>query len=106
MVVEISLQNVILLSTATAAFGVLTGYLVKGVRWFDRQGQQDKEIDAIKAQHDEDMAAIRHEQTVIVYGLLACLRGLKEQGCNGPVADAIKKIEKYLNQKAHDEEVF
>ena len=28
---------------------------------------------------------IRREQTLICYGLLACLQGLKEQGCNGPV---------------------
>jgi hypothetical protein len=26
---------------------------------------------------------------------------LSEQGCNGPVTEAIGKYEKYLNQKAH-----
>lgn len=42
------------------------------------------------------------EQTLIIYGLLACLKGLKEQGCNGPVTEAINKIEKHINQKAHE----
>ena len=28
---------------------------------------------------------------------------LKEQGCNGPVSDALNKLEKHLNQAAHDE---
>ena len=40
-------------------------------------------------------------QTLLTYGVLACLKGLKEQGCNGPVSEAINKIEKYLNKKAH-----
>lgn len=44
---------------------------------------------------------INEEQTLLTYGVLACLKGLKEQGCNGPVSEAINKIEKYLNKKAH-----
>ena len=35
-------------------------------------------------------------------GILACLKGLKEQGCDGPVTDAITKIEKHINQAAHE----
>ena len=41
---------------------------------------------------------------MICYGVLACLKGLKEQGCDGPVSDALDKLEKYLNKAAHDEE--
>ncbi len=40
----------------------------------------------------------------ICYGVLACLKGLKEQGCNGPVTAALDKLEKHLNQAAHEEE--
>ena len=29
-------------------------------------------------------------------------KGLQEKGCNGPVTEAINKIEKYLNAKAHE----
>lgn len=36
-----------------------------------------------------------------IYGVLACLMGLKEQGCNGPVTDAIHAIEKHINKQAH-----
>ena len=35
---------------------------------------------------------------------LACLKGLKEQGCNGPVSAALDKLEKHLNQAAHEGE--
>jgi hypothetical protein len=47
------------------------------------------------------MAIIKEENTLLVFGILACLKGLREQGCNGPVTETIDKIEKYLNQKAH-----
>jgi len=50
------------------------------------------------------LAAIWQEQTLICYGVLACLKGLKEQGCNGPVTAALDKLEKHLNQAAHEEE--
>ena len=35
---------------------------------------------------------------------MACLRGLKEQGCDGPVTAALDKLEKHLNQAAHEED--
>ena len=47
---------------------------------------------------------IRKEQTLICYGVMACLKGLAEQGCDGPVHDALGKLEKHLNKAAHDEE--
>ena len=48
--------------------------------------------------------AIRKENTLLTYGVLACLKGLEEQGCDGPVHEAIDKIERDLNLRAHDQE--
>lgn len=48
-------------------------------------------------------AAIRKENTLLTYGVLACLKGLEEQGCDGPVHEAIDRIEKDLNLRAHDQ---
>ena len=45
--------------------------------------------------------SIKDELCLLTYGTLACLKGLKEQGCNGPVTEAIGKIEKHINQSAH-----
>ena len=50
---------------------------------------------------DEELAAIRAELQVLCFGMRACLSGLKEQGCNGPVTDAINAIEKHINKQAH-----
>ncbi len=75
------------------AIAVIGGLLISIYKWYDRQNKQDVELKKMK-----------EEQCLITYGLLACLKGLKEQGCNGPVTEAIDKLEKYLNKAAHDQE--
>lgn len=62
-----------------------------------------KQIQELKATHIKDAHDIQEEQTLVVYGLLACLKGLNEKGCNGPVSEAIDRIEKHINKKAHDQ---
>lgn len=66
-------------------------------------GRYNKLYDFVKHQEEQDklIKDIQDEQTLLTYGVLACLKGLKEQGCNGPVSEAINKIEKHLNEKAH-----
>lgn len=73
-----------------SAILLLGGVFLKMHKWYLKQEKQDKDISQIK-----------EEQTLIVYGTLACLKGLKERGCNGPVTEAVSKIEKYINQQAH-----
>ena len=101
MQITVTLQSVITFAAFVAAVIALVAYFSKVVRWVDKQGKQDEDIKALKQHHEEDMASIKEEQTLLVYGVLACLKGLSEQGCNGPVTEAINKYEKYLNQKAH-----
>lgn len=102
MVVTITQQTVI---TAFAFLGAVIGitiYFAKVVRWFDRQKKQDKELHALEEKHIEDMKAIQKELSIITQGQLACLKGLQEKGCNGPVTKAIEMLEDYLNTAAHE----
>lgn len=101
MEIVITWQSIITAAAVVSAIGVLIGILVKVVRWMDNQKKQDTDIKSLRETHVTDMNSMKQEQTLIVYGLLACLKGLKEQGCNGPVTEAINRIEKHLNQKAH-----
>lgn len=114
MNIALNAQTVITAVSVMTAVILLVSRFAKGVRWFDRQEQQTTDIEAMKRRHEADMAALKaavaedmrginEEQTLLTYGVLACLKGLKEQGCNGPVAEAINKIEKYINQRAHGE---
>lgn len=90
MQITLSTQSVITAAAIIGAFVALVTYLRKLFGWFEKQEQQDKEIKSIKS-----------EQQLLTYGVLACLKGLKEQGCNGPVTEAINKIEKHINEEAH-----
>ena len=72
---------------------------------FDDTGMPSIMVAVPKAkQEKEDIKAMEDELCLLTYAVLACLKGLKEQGCNGPVTEAIGKIEKHINQKAHGQE--
>lgn len=101
MQITVSLQSVITAAAFLGATITLVAFFAKIVRWVDKQNEQDEELKSLKKHHEDDVKAIKEEQTLLVYGILACLKGLSEQGCNGPVTEAISKYEKYLNQKAH-----
>ena len=101
MQITLTWQTIITAGAVLGALIAIVTAFVKVVRWKDRQKQQDADINDLRSTHIQDMDSMKKEQTLIVYGLLACLKGLKEQGCNGPVTEAINKIEKHLNQKAH-----
>lgn len=102
MVIELTAESIMLAAGVVTALGVLVGVLVKLVRWVDEQEQQGKRIKELETKHDSDMQDTREESQMLMYGILSCLKGLQEQGCNGPVTEAVGKIEKYLNAKAHE----
>lgn len=102
MQITLTWQTIITASAVIAAFVAIAANFAKIVRWVDKQKIQDEAIEELRGTHSNDMDYIKEEQTIIVYGLLACLKGLKEQGCNGPVTEAIAKMEKHLNQRAHE----
>jgi hypothetical protein len=78
------------LAATITALGVIFGVIFAIYRWYLKQEKQDKDIKAIK-----------EEQSILTQGVLACLKGLKEQGCDGPVTAAIKQLETHLNKQAH-----
>ena len=101
MQITLTWQSIITAGAILGAIIAIVSFFSKVVRWVDKQGKQDQDIQEIRKHHEEDIESIKKEQTLLVYGVLACLKGLREQGCNGPVTEAINKYEKYLNEKAH-----
>lgn len=85
-----TLETIITISAAIAAIGAIFGVIFSVYRWYLKQGKQDADIKALKK-----------EQSILTLGVLACLKGLAEQGCDGPVHEAIDTIEKHLNEEAH-----
>lgn len=101
------------LDTVAKIFSILSllaGLIALFVSVIKRKAKEEEKIHELEetiSHEQEATKAVRRscheEQTLIIYGLLACLKGLKEQGCNGPVTEAIDKIEKHINIKAHEE---
>lgn len=89
----IGTQEIITAGEVVSAVLFILGLIFACYRWYLKQGRYEKEIEKIKS-----------EQCLLTYGILACLKGLKENGCDGPVTEAIDKIEKHLNQQAHSQE--
>mgnify|MGYP001034569630 FL=1 len=87
----IDLDTVIRAASVISSIGVIIGVIVAVYKVFQINKRQS---DFIKS--------IEDEQTLLCYGLKGALQGLIEQGCNGPCKDALSKLEKHLNQKAHE----
>ena len=89
----VNVDTIIMAGSLLTAIVVIFSAIFAVYKWYLKQNQQDVEIERMKS-----------EQCLLTYGILACLKGLKEQGCNGPVTEAIDKIEKHINKQAHDQE--
>ncbi len=100
--ITLNVQSIITVGAVVGALTALITLFVKIVRWIDHQKEQDKDIEDIRQQMAQHNRETKEEQTLLTYGILACLKGLQQQDCNGPVTEAINRIEKHLNQKAHE----
>ena len=89
----VDVNTIIMAGSLLTAVVVIFSAIFAVYKWYLKQNQQDVEIGRVES-----------EQCLLTYGILACLKGLKEQGCNGPVTEAIDKIEKHINKQAHDQE--
>lgn len=123
MVVTITWQGIITAAGVIAAAVALYKYAAKIVRWFDRQDEQDKDLQKVRHNHDEDIRLLKEaymqeiqklrdevkqehdsvlaELKLLCHGVRACLSGLQEQGCNGPVTSALEQLDNHLNIRAH-----
>ncbi len=86
----IIVEKIITLSAVIAAMALILGYLFKFYEFYRNQKRQDDEINRIK-----------EENTLICFALSACLDGLEQLGANHTVPAARKRLEEYLNQRAH-----
>lgn len=85
MQVTLTWQTLVTIASVVGAFVTLVTYFAKVVKFVEHQKEQDAEIQFLK-----------NEQGLQLRGILAALKGLKEQGCNGPVTEAIAEIEQFL----------
>ena len=100
----IETQTIITVAAVLGAITTIGTVAWKIFKWFKAQEEQTEEIEKIKKKEEEEKQALNDELCLLTYAVLACLKGLQEQGCNGPVTEAIGKVEKHINKKAHGQE--
>lgn len=97
----------------TGAIGVLTvivGFFVAIFKWyktsftnkFESIEKRLEKLEETTEKQEFEIKESKEERLILLKGQLACLKGLKEQGCNGPVTKAINDIESYLINKSHE----
>lgn len=91
--VYIDIEAINSIAKLIGSVGVIAGVLIGLYKFIERDKRQSKLIKDIQS-----------EQTLLCYGIRACLQGLVEQGCDGPVHDALDKLDKHLNKAAHGED--
>lgn len=89
----IDIETINAVAKLIGSVGVIAGVLIGLYKFIERDKRQSKLIKDIQS-----------EQTLLCYGIRACLQGLVEQGCDGPVHDALDKLDKHLNKAAHGED--
>ncbi|MBQ3418168.1 MAG: branched-chain amino acid ABC transporter permease [Ruminococcus sp.] len=85
--------DILQLAGIITAIGIIGGALFAIFSFYVEHKNLKKEIKALKK-----------ENTLLCYCLAACLDGLNQLGANGTVSEASKKMSKYLNLAAHDED--
>lgn len=80
----IEANTIIMAASLLTALVAIFSAVFAVYRWYLKQNRQDAEIEKIKA-----------EQCLLTYGILACLKGLKEQGvqwaCDG-AGDTVHQV--------------
>lgn len=99
----ITAETIVELAKVVGACGTIFGLLVAFIKWLQKQEKQSVDIDALHKLHSTDFEKVQEELCVVDYAILASLDALKQQGYNGKVTEAHDKIDKYLNQKAHNQ---
>lgn len=93
-----------ILSALLGGAGLVGLLMIKPRRNIENRLQQNED-DRKRLDRVDDLNKIiqniQEEQTVQCYCILSCLKGLAEQGCNGPVHEGIDLMEKHLNKTAH-----
>ena len=86
----IDADMIIKAASLVGALGALCGVMIALYRQFESNRKQSEVI-----------KEIQDEQILICYGLRGALKGLIEQGCDGPCKDALQLLDKHLNKSAH-----
>lgn len=97
--------DILKIAAIITALSVIFGVIIGGYKMYDKLIDNNKELERRVTELEKQNQSINKESALIIYALGACLNGLHQQGCNGEVTKAIEKINKYINNAAHGQDV-
>ena len=84
----------------TAITAIVTPVVVC-VKSVNKLVERIENLESWNKRQQRDLDRTAQENEVIITGVLASLKGLREMGCNGPVSQGIEDIEDFLSDAAH-----
>lgn len=91
---EITLKEI---AIAIADLMVISGFCFSIYKWYKSKiSTRLDNLEVRVSDLEEDNKKNKSENALLLKGLLSCLKGLQEQGCDGPVITSINEIETYL----------
>ena len=94
-------DNIIKAAAVVTAFSVLVGVIVKVTKYFTSRTIRIETLEQRTDEIEKGVKLDRQENELLMEGILACLDGLEQQGCNHTVPLTKEKISKYINERAH-----
>ena len=91
-------DTLIYVSKLLTALGVITAAALSIIKVYLNYKKQKAEIEKLSLEN----AKQNEELTLVCFGLSACLDGLIQLGCNHTVTTAKDKLDKYINNSAHN----
>lgn len=93
----------------SAWIGVITAVATPMVMLLKRLSALIKRLDVLErwnSKQQKDIEISKQERRILIEGTLACLEGLKEQGCNGAVSEAIQDIRDFMIEASHAQKKY
>ncbi len=96
--------DIVQLASIIVAIGTVVGAIIGGYKIFENIKRSDEKHEQEIRKINSKIKTMQKEQALMCYCINAILDGLKQQGCNGEVTKALKKMNKHLNNSAHEQE--
>lgn len=96
--------DIVKVAEILGAAGIILSVIIGGYKLYDKLVDDINELKKRIAELEDENKSSKKEDTIVIYALRACLDGLKQQGCNGKVTEAIELLDKHINKAAHDQE--
>lgn len=102
MHVTLTWESIVSVGAVISALLLGWSVLSNSVNWLNTPKKNKRKLEELHDLHERDMHDLKEELRILTKGTLACLKGLQEKGCNGPVTKGIAEIEEHINKKAHE----